>query len=371
MNHLRLLLLRLGRLDFIALGFMLALVTTGILFIYSAGQRGDDLPVAPLYLKQFGWAVLGFAGYLAAALIDYRRIGGLAVWLFLAMIISLVLVLIVGLKINGARRWLNVGGIPIQPSEFAKVITVLMAARHLSRADLAPERFSTVAGAAALVSVPFLLIAAEPDLGTAVIFVPTIWVLLLAAGVPMRTLLLIVLAGLLLMPAGWFLLDDYQKERVLVFLDSSRDPLGAGWNKIQSEIAAGSGGLHGKGYLQGTQNVLGFLPRTVAPTDFIFSVVAEETGFTGSVTLLGLYLALLGRMVATAVRAVDKFGQLLAAGLAALLFFHVFVNIGMTIGLLPITGLPLPLISYGGSFMASTMTALGLVQSVHIRRHAA
>jgi rod shape determining protein RodA len=163
-------------------------------------------------------------------------------------------------------------------------------------------------------------------------------------------------------------LSEYQKNRILVYLNVTKDPLGAGWNKLQSQIAVGSGGLFGKGYLKGTQNILGFLPRTVAPTDFIYSVVAEETGFAGSLVLLALYTTLIMRCMRAAVRARDRLGRLLAAGISVLIFTHVFVNIAMTVGLMPITGLPLPLMSYGGSFMVSTMIALGLAQSVYLRR---
>jgi rod shape determining protein RodA len=154
-----------------------------------------------------------------------------------------------------------------------------------------------------------------------------------------------------------------------VFFEPNRDPLGAGWNKIQSEIAVGSGGLKGKGYLKGTQNMLGFLPKTVAPTDFIFSVVAEETGFMGSAVVISLFAVILACVMATALLTEDRLGRLLCAGVAAMLFSHVFVNISMTVGLMPVTGLPLPLVSYGGSFVVVTMTALGIVQSVYIRRH--
>ena len=221
------------------------------------------------------------------------------------------------------------------------------------------------------VRAPFLLIAVEPDLGTAMVLVPVAWVMLLIAGTPPRLRLALAAAAILVAPAGWFLLDGYQQERVRVFLNPGLDPLGAGWNKIQSAIAVGSGGLHGKGWLEGTQNVLGYLPRPVAPTDFIYSVIAEETGFVGSVVLLGLYAVVLGGAIRAATGAPDKYGQLLAAGLATMLFFHVFVNMAMTIGLLPITGKPLPLVSYGGSFMTATMLSLGLVQSVYARRFAA
>jgi rod shape determining protein RodA len=199
--------------------------------------------------------------------------------------------------------------------------------------------------------------------------VPTAFLMMFAAGVPIRYLAVLVFLGILLMPLGWFVIDDYQKDRILVFLDPGRDPLGAGWNKIQSEIAVGSGGFAGKGYLKGTQNVLGFLPRTVAPTDFIYSVIAEEMGFVGSLGLLVLYSLLLWAGTRAALESRDKMGRMLAVGVTSLLFCHVFVNLAMTIGLLPITGLPLPLISYGGSFMISTMIGLGIVQSVYVRRY--
>jgi rod shape determining protein RodA len=201
--------------------------------------------------------------------------------------------------------------------------------------------------------------------------------LLFCAGAPLRPLFSLIGVGLVavLVLIVWLLffpdscpLEDYQKNRILVYLNISQDPLGAGWNKLQSQIAVGSGGLFGKGYLKGTQNILGFLPRTVAPTDFIYSVVAEETGFAGSSLLLALYTTVVVRCMYAAVIARDLFGRLLAAGVSVLIFSHVFVNIAMTIGLMPITGVPLPLMSYGGTFMISIMTALGLVQSVYLRR---
>ena len=222
-----------------------------------------------------------------------------------------------------------------------------------------------------------MLIAVEPDLGSAMVLLPIVILLLFCAGIPLRPLLILIGIGLvaLLILIVWLLffpnscpLEDYQKSRILVYLNIDQDPLGAGWNKLQSQIAVGSGGWVGKGYLKGTQNILGFLPRTVAPTDFIYSVVAEETGFVGSSLLLVLYTTVVVRCMRAAVLARDMFGRLLAAGIGVLIFSHVFVNIAMTIGIMPITGVPLPLMSYGGTFMVSIMTALGLVQSVCLRR---
>lgn len=361
----------LKRMDPFMLAAIGALIAVGILFIFSAGYRGEDLPASPFYRKQILWSLIGAGFLLGAVVADYRRLGEQALPIYLIGLAVLVLVLVVGREINGAKRWLNFLGTPVQPSEFAKLATVLALARFLSLPDQDKTTWACLVKTTGLAAAPFLLIAIEPDLGTALVLVPVVGVLLFLGGLPWRKFGLLLLVGLSLLPAGWFALGNYQRERVLVFLDPGRDPLGAGWNKIQSGIAIGSGGLKGKGYLEGTQNVLGYLPRTVAPTDFIFSVIAEETGFLGSAGLLSLFAVVMATGVRAALRARDKFGQLLAAGLVTLLFCHVFVNIAMTAGLLPITGLPLPLISYGGSFMVSTMMAFGLIQSVYVRRYAA
>ena len=218
-----------------------------------------------------------------------------------------------------------------------------------------------------LMAVPFLLILKEPDLGTAAILLRHV-AYPAGGGAAWRYLLGLGLLAALSAPLGWFFLSNYQRERIATFLDPSRDPLGSGWNALQSAIAVGSGGWSGKGFLKGTQNVLGFLPRTVAPTDFIFPVIAEETGFIGASLLLLVFGVLLTCYLRVAGTTRDPAGSLLATGMASLLFCHVVVNIGMTIGLLPITGLPLPLVSSGGSFMLSTMAGFGLVQSVYVRR---
>jgi rod shape determining protein RodA len=192
--------------------------------------------------------------------------------------------------------------------------------------------------------------------------------ILFVSGLPWRVLMVLVLLGLMTLPLAWTVARPYQKERILVFLEPDRDPLNAGWNMKQSRMAVGAGGLTGKGFGKVTQNMLGFLPSTVAPTDFIFSVIAEETGYLGSLGILGLYCLLFGCLARTAIRAADFFGRLIAVGILAMLFVHVTINVAMTVGLMPIVGLPLPLVSYGGSFVLSMLLALGLVQSVYIRR---
>ena len=360
--------------DWLAVLLAATLLGTGLSFIYSASWRGEETGIVGAWFgRQVWWAALGAAVATALAAVDYRFWIRTAWWLYLATLGMLALVLVMGTKVYGAYRWLNVFGVLVQPSEFAKVALVVVLARVLGGGALTPRSFGTVAIGLLLMGLPFLLILVEPDLGTAMVLIPTTAIMLFAAGAAFRYLAGLALLGvggigLVLSPLGHFLLSDYQHERILTFLEPSRDPLGSGWNALQSAIAVGSGGWSGKGFLNGSQNVLGFLPRTVSPTDFIFPVIAEEKGFIGASLLLLAFAVLLTCYIRTAGTAKDPAGSLLATGIAGLLFCHVFVNVGMTIGLLPITGLPLPFVSSGGSFMVSTLAGFGLVQSVHVRR---
>lgn len=358
----------LRRMDWSLIIALIVLMVLGISFIYSAGYRGEDQPVSSFYKRQLLWCAAGITVFLALVTVDYHRLTENAWWLYGLCVVLLGLVLVYGQKVYGAYRWLRFFGFQVQPSEFAKLATIILLARFLSRPGRNVRDPNVAWAALVIMGCPFVLILQEPDLGTAVILVPVTLVMLYVAGVPAKTLGFLALLGLLLLPVGWLGLSSYQKERILVFFDPGRDPLDAGWTRMQSVIAVGSGGLTGKGWLHGTQNVLGFVPRTVAPTDFIYSVIAEEMGFVGSALLLVLYTVVLFACARSALYARDKFGRLLSVGFAAMLFCHAFVNIAMTIGLMPITGLPLPLISYGGSFMVGTMIALGLVQSVYVRR---
>ncbi|NCA82999.1 MAG: rod shape-determining protein RodA [Opitutae bacterium] len=360
--------------NWLAILLAAGLLATGLTFIYSASWRGEETGIVGAWFsRQIWWAAIGSAVALALVAVDYRFWTRHAWWIYVASLVLLALVLVAGKKVYGAYRWLVVFGVPVQPSEFAKVALVLVLARVLGGGALHPRSFATVAVALLLTALPFGLILVEPDLGTAMVLVPTAIFMLFAAGAALRYLIGLALLGLGgiafgLSPLAKHVLSDYQHERILTFLDPSRDPLGSGWNALQSAIAVGSGGLSGKGFLNGTQSALGFLPRTVSPTDFIFPVIAEEKGFIGASLLLLAFAALLTCYIRTAWTAKDPAGSLLATGIASLLFCHVFVNIGMTIGLLPITGLPLPLVSSGGSFMVSTLAGFGLVQSVHVRR---
>ena len=371
--------LHIRRFDWTMLGTILALLGISIVFIYSAGyQSGEVSLLTGKALKQVVWALIGIGVYSAAAAFDYRRMTEMHWWFYAGTAVALLLVLFVGTSIYGAHRWFSIGGIMIQPSEFAKLAVVFSLAAFLSNPATDVDSFGTFVIAFLIMLLPFGLIVIEPDLGTAMVLIPVTFALLFCAGTPLRPLLILTGAAIaaIVIIAVWLyffknsfpFFSDYQKGRILVYLGIDNDPLDAGWNKLQSQIAVGSCGLFGKGYLKGTQNILGFLPRTVAPTDFIYSVVAEETGFIGSGLLLVLYTTVTVRCMRAAVQAIDLFGRLLAAGIGVLLFTHVFINIAMTVGLMPITGLPLPLMSYGGSFMVTTMGALGLVQSVYLRR---
>jgi len=370
-----------------AVGLLLLL---GVLFVYSACYVGDETEIRPLYLRQMLWIAVGIASYVGFALVDYRQLKRYEWGLYGGSICLLVIVLFFGRTIYGAKRWLMLfGEVGIQPSEMAKLATIILLAGRLSEVGRPLNRPLELLQVLALVAVPAGLIVQQPDLGTAMVFLPTAMILMFVAGVPFRYVgglagigagfVGMVLAALFLpamLGAGETTQDriasltglsDYQRGRIEVFFYPEKDPLGAGWNKRQSEIAVGSGGLKGKGYLRGTQNILGFLPRSVAPTDFIFSVVAEEKGFVGSVVVLVLFAMLIGCGVWAGLSTLDPLGRLLCTGITSLIFFHVFINVAMTVGLMPITGLPLPLLSYGGSFMIVMMSALGIIQSVYIR----
>ncbi len=364
------------------------LLYIGVRFIYSSCYIGDG-PVRTLWLRQVVWIVVGGACYFALAAADYRYLGKISPWLYLGSIFLLIAVLFLGEEVHSAKRRLDILGVSVQPSELAKLATILVLARELSRPGVVFKSLRSMVPLLFLAIVPVMLVMKQPDLGTAMVFLPTALVMMLVARVHPRALGVLALLGVLLagvvlgaavgpkvlgMPEEEQLriwkkttLSPYQRKRILVYVGLDEEPLRAGWNKRQSLIAVGSGGLRGKGYLQGTQNILGFLPSAVAPTDFIYSVIAEEKGFIGSTVVLALFGVLVYCGMRAAMEARDRMGRLLCAGIVTLLFCHVFINIAMTVGLMPITGLPLPLLSYGGSFTVVMMSALGIVQSVHIR----
>lgn len=360
----------LRRLDWISLGTMICLLGTGVVFIWSAGL-GDSSGGSGLsrqWLKQLFFIGLGLPAYLVLAAFDYRRFRDWIPVVYGGSLALLVGVLFLGITIHGATSWYRIGGFTFQPSEVAKIGLILTTAAFLGDPLRNTRTPRTVLSTVGVALPPFLLILAQPDFGTAMILPCIVLSILFVSGLPWRLMGLILVLVLLSLPVAWTQLKDYQKERILVFFDTNHDPLDAGWNKKQSMLAVGSGGLDGKGIGQGTQNILGFLPTTVAPTDFIFSVIAEEKGFFGCTWLISLYSLLFICLARTALRSPDPFGRCIAVGILTMLFMHVTINIAMTIGLMPIVGLPLPFVSYGGSFVLSMMLALGLAQSVYARR---
>ena len=333
----------------------------GLLILYSAvGQQ--TAPVVNQFIKigvAFGLMIV----MAQISPIFYLRI---APWLFVAGIVLLIAVLFVGTTVNGSQRWLRIPGVlNFQPSELMKLVIPMMLASYFHDRHLPPLR-RHVFWACVMIFIPVLLIARQPDLGTSLLIGASGLLVLLLAGISWRYVFSAVLAGLMAAPALWYVMLDYQRTRVMILLDPERDPLGAGWNIIQSKTAIGSGGLFGKGLFQGTQSHLDFLPES--QTDFIVAVLAEELGLVGVTLLLILYILLVGRGVVIAIQAQDTFGRLLVGTITFTFFVYVFVNIGMVSGILPVVGVPLPLVSHGGTAILTLFAGFGIIMSVHTHR---
>ncbi len=341
----------------------LVLSAVGLLTVHSASAEG----AGDYFARQLVWLGVGLVAMVVAFGFDYHTLLGFSLPLYVVSLLALALVLLVGHEAGGAQGWFRLGSVGLQPSEFAKLVTTLYLARFLAAPSTRALPLTQIAGGVALVLLPMALVALEPDLGGAAMFVPMAAAMLLVAGVGWRVLAGTLAAALLLGSLVWsFGMKPYQRERVLTFLAPDRDPLGAGYQVRQSKIAVGSGEIAGKGYLQGTQSQLRFLPAR--HTDFILAVLAEEWGFVGVATVLALYAVFLWNAAAVAMRARDRAGILLVVGLAAVTAFHVLYNSAMVIGLVPITGIPLPFLSYGGSFTLINFVALGLILGVDFRR---
>jgi rod shape determining protein RodA len=386
-----------GRIDLLSPLCLLLLSIVGVFFIYSAQVYTGRTQ----YMQQLMWLALGGIAYAAVGLIDYKIFLKHGHWVWVLAVLMLIAVKVpgIGQERLGAQRWIDLGPVSIQPSEPAKLAVVIMCASILARSRIGTVKDSlwTLAKLALAAGLPMLLILAQPDLGSALVVPPMVFSLLYASNLSKRFFVaslaaFVVAVGIVSWdsyryskfltennlspmrdigsyePHTWVPLRDYQRNRILAFAAPDKvDPTGTNisWNLRQSLITVGSGGLTGKGWAQGTQAQLGYLPRAVAHNDFIFSVVAEETGFLGSVSVLALFGLLLANGIRIAGMARDRFGALLALGVTIVFAVHVFVNIGMTIGLVPITGLPLPFLSYGGSFLLSCCILQGLVQSVY------
>ena len=342
-----------------------ALIICGIYCIYSATWMRETHFVK----SQICWLSLTIPLFFVFAFTDYRWIRLGAIPLYGMGLLGLILVLVLGVKVYGARSWLNLGFCHFQPSELAIIGGIMVLALYLSNSDQR-HPFIRIVTCGALMGVPCLLILVQPNLGGSIVWFPIFFAMLYAANVPARYLLTILLLGVAFTPLMVnFGMKPYQRDRITVFLDPSLDPQGAGWNINQSLNAIGSGGFFGKGFkAPNTLNELGYLPSTIVHNDFIFSVLGEQHGFIGGVILIVLFALLIVTGLFIAAHASDRLGRLLAVGITFLFFTHTFMNIGMTIGVTPITGLPLPLISYGGSFMLIAMMSLGLLQSIWIHR---
>ena len=354
--------------DWTLLILVLTISFIGLLNIYSAGYSFDDFKQETLYIKQAQWIIMGLFFMGIALCIDYRFISRYAYLIYALSIVCLVMVSLYGHATHGSQRWMVIGGFFFQPSELVKLSMILALAKYFDSHAL-DKKYSLreLSIPFLIILIPFLFIIKQPDLGTALILLILFISITFFVGIQWRSFLAAVTSMIILTPIGWFFLKDYQKERILTFLNPERDPLGSGYHIIQSIIAVGSGGILGKGYLKGTQTQLKFLP--VQQTDFVFSVFAEEWGFLGGLTLMILFLSLILWCLKTALNARDLVGMLISFGVTMLLFWEVFINIGMVLGLLPVVGIPLPLFSYGGSSMVVLMTSIGLVMNVSMRRY--
>ncbi len=346
--------------DYTLLFLTLALMLFGLVMIRSA-QPAD--PTYNFLAQQFVWVALGLVAMALSTMLDYRFLGAWSRTIYIGIVGLLGMVVLMGNAAFGAQRWFQVLDQQIQPSEFAKLFLIISLAKFLAERE-GEKRAYILSGL--LVAIPMVLILLQPNLSTTII-IGTIWLTIaVMAGLPLRWLAALAIVLALVVPVVWPRLPVYQRDRVMIFMDPASDPAGQGYNLIQSRIAIGGGGLLGQGYSQGSQNQLGYL--RVRHTDFIFSVIAEELGFVGALMLFALILALLFRLVRAISLAREPFGRLVVAGVTGWIFFQSFVNIGVNVGLVPPTGVPLPFISYGGSNLITLLLAIGLVQSVLMRQ---
>ena len=356
-----------GQLDWVLIFVTLALSAFGVLMIFSSIQTNTALLEEALHWKQLIWISVGVVSVALILLFDYHHFTRLAYIFYFLLVALLVLVLISGKMVYGAKRWLVLGPMRFQPSEFSRLAIILVLARYFgSRENTEPLEFRELILPFIFVAIPFILVARQPDLGTSLMTVMVAAVMLIIVGVRARVFLSIAAMGFIVAPVGWLFLRDYQKNRILTVFNPEADPLGSGYQSLQSKIAVGSGEIWGKGLFQGTQSRLHFLPEK--HTDFIFSVLSEELGFIGATVLLILFLIFIHRCIQTALNAGDKEGLLIAVGVATSFFLYIFLNIGMTVGLIPIVGMPLSLVSYGGSSLLASFLAVGLLLNVRLRR---
>ena len=357
----------LGQIDWLMVISIIGLSGFGVLMIFSAIHSNAVFLANALHWKQALWSALGLCLLSTILVFDYHTISKLSYLFYAVVVASLVLVFVIGRVVYGAKRWIVMGPVRVQPSELAKLAVILVIARYFgTRESTEPLKFRDLIIPFILVIIPVGLVARQPDLGTAMTILMIAVVMVLVVGMERRVLLYLASAGVAVLPVGWLFLKDYQKRRILTVFNPDADILGAGYQSMQSKIAVGSGEIWGKGLLQGTQSRLHFLPEK--HTDFIFSVLSEELGFVGGAVLLILFLVFIQRCFQTALNAADKEGTLIAVGVGTSFFLYTMLNIGMTLGIFPIVGIPLPFVSYGGSASLTSFIAVGLVLNVQIRR---
>lgn len=353
--------------DWVFLFIVLAVCAIGLLNMYSAGFNILSVKAGSLCLKQTMWVLIGLVFMVIGFSLDYRAVTRYAYIFYGIILISLIAVFFIGDMTRGTQRWIALGAFSFQPSELMKLAVILVLARYFSvREKDSNYSLKELTVPFLLTFVPFLLIMKQPDLGTALILIFIFVSMVLFIGVEWKVIIGVASTGIILAPFSWYFLKGYQKERVLTFFDPESDPLGSGYHILQSIIAVGSGGFLGKGFLQGTQSQLRFLPEH--QTDFIFSVFAEEWGFIGAFVLLILFLALFVWSIKIARQSRDYMGTLIAYGITSLIFWEMIINISMVVGFLPVVGIPLPFMSYGGSSMIVMMTSVGILISISIRR---
>jgi rod shape determining protein RodA len=339
------------------------LLLLGLIMIYSTTLESES----NLLIRQIIFTVGGFIGMMVLAFSDYRNLKKITPWLYLFLLISLVLVWLLGPTIRGSARWIDLGFFRFQPAEFAKLIMVIITAKFLDQQGEKIKALPYVLKALVYIGIPTVLILIQPDLGSAVVLFLTWFAMIMFSRINKKHLaflLVLIIVGSLF---SWaYVFEDYQKQRIYTFVDPYKDPQGQGYNVLQSIIAVGSGEIFGRGLGRGLQSQLKFLPER--QTDFIFASAAEELGFLGSIFILGLFLLLLIRLIKIIIKSRDNFGMYLSLGIFFMLLIQVVINIGMNIGILPVTGIPLPLLSYGGSSLLNTFLALGIIQSIVARQ---
>lgn len=350
--------------DWLLLLTMIALTAVGLTAIWSTT---DGTALAPYFGRQLAYAGLGLLLFLVLLYFDYHLYSDYVSFVYAATVAVLGLVLVAGSSVHGNRSWISVAGFAFQPSEFAKIVVVVALAKYYSESERDQLELKELLIGAAIAFVPMAFVVLQNDLGTAVTFLPIYAVLSFVAGVRRKHLVIAVIAAALAVPAVWMTLQDYQKGRIQMVLNPGLNPRGLGYQALQSEIAIGSGRFLGKGFRQGSQGQLGFLPAR--HTDFVFAVWAEERGFLGSAGILGLFFLMSLRMLRAAREAKDRVGGLIVVGILGLLLFHLAINVGMVVGLMPVAGIPLPFVSAGGSSLISCFVALSICANIRMRRY--